>query len=300
MPGNWDRLNCRAVFPSSNEWGIPDLEPTKWIPARLVAYNSRAEIAAASGNAAVHFFLDDYRFETVWTKPERGLSRIAQVGAALTPDFSLWREMPLAMQLWQVYRSRWCGCWLAEHGIEVIPTVSWSTPESFEFAFLGVGVGSVVAVSTVGIRGELAWRLFAAGYAEMVRRLSPSFVLIYGRTPPEQVSALRDFRIYGTRWGLMGGRGGSSGANPDYRVQDRVVEATQAIAHRPGAQVRLATLRDRLTAFGRDEVDKALIQLAKAGRIHLIQEDNQKELTAADRRAAIRFGDRTNHKVSIR
>jgi hypothetical protein len=25
----------------------------------------------------VHFFLDDYRFETVWTKPERGLSRCA-------------------------------------------------------------------------------------------------------------------------------------------------------------------------------------------------------------------------------
>lgn len=23
-PGNFDSLNCRAIFPSSNQWGIPD------------------------------------------------------------------------------------------------------------------------------------------------------------------------------------------------------------------------------------------------------------------------------------
>lgn len=200
MPGNWDRLNTRAIFPSDNWWGIPDLPRTMWTPARLVAYNSRAEIAKAGDDAAVHFFLDDYRFETMWTKPERGLNRVQSVGAALTPDFSLWRDMPVAMQLWQVYRSRWCGAWMAMHGIRVIPTVSWSTWDTYAFAFAGIPQGSVVAVSTVGVRDALARELFALGYAEMVRRLTPSLVLVYGTPPTEQVSGLSEYKVYETRW----------------------------------------------------------------------------------------------------
>lgn len=200
LPGNFDRLNCRALYPSSNDWGIPDLSSANWTPARLVSYASRAETSKAGDDAAVHFFLDDYRFETVWTKPERGLSRIQSVGGALTPDFSLWRDMPLAMQLWQVYRSRWCGAWLADHGVRVIPTVSWSTQDSYPFAFLGVEPGSVVAVSSVGVRDQLARELFAAGYAEMARRLSPSLVLFYGHAPTEQVFGLCEYREYPTRW----------------------------------------------------------------------------------------------------
>lgn len=34
-PGNWDRLNCRALFASGNEWGIPDLPVSDLSPARL-------------------------------------------------------------------------------------------------------------------------------------------------------------------------------------------------------------------------------------------------------------------------
>jgi len=204
LPGNFDKLNCRALFHSGNEWGIPDLTAARLVPGELVAYNSRADIEKAGPGAAVHFFLDDYRFETVWNRPERSLSRITSVGAALTPDFSLWRDMPLAMQLWQVYRARWCGAWLVKHGIRVIPTVGWSTPESWPFCFAGIEPGSVVALSTAGVRDPLARQLFAAGYAEMVRQLSPSLVLCYGRPPPEQQVPVRS---YPTRWDVNGRSG---------------------------------------------------------------------------------------------
>jgi hypothetical protein len=217
MPGNWDRLNTRALYESDNLWGIPIVPAARFVPARLVAYNSRTECTAVSrpstpegtpiGDpvAAVHFFLDDYRFETVWSKPERGLSRCRAVGAALTPDFSLWLEMPLVMQLWQVYRSRWCGAWLLHHGVQVIPTVSWSTEQSYAFCFAGIAPGSVVAVSTVGTRRDPDARaLFADGFSEMVRRLEPSTVLVYGTPPPEQVTAGlpagTGVRCYRSRW----------------------------------------------------------------------------------------------------
>lgn len=201
MPGNWDRLNTRALFASDNEWGIPALPATRFEPARLVAYTDRRAITTAGPDAAVHFFLDDYRFETVWSKPERGLSRCATIGAALTPDFSLWSDMPLVMQLWQTYRARWCGAWLLHHGVHVIPTVSWSTSESYAFAFAGLPVRSVVAVSTVGTRRDREARaLFAAGFAAMLERLRPSTVLVYGTPPPEQVPSDTIVRCYPSRW----------------------------------------------------------------------------------------------------
>jgi hypothetical protein len=205
LPGNFDRLNCRALWPADNQWGIPTLPPVRFEPARLVAYTDRHATATAGPDTAIHFFLDDYRFETLWSKPERGLSRCRAVGAALTPDFSLWGDMPLAMQLWQVYRSRWCGAWLLHHGVQVIPTISWSTPDSYAFAFTGIPTGSIVAISTVGvIRDRHARAGFAAGFAAMLAHLRPATVLVYGQPPTQPIPAGTVLRCYPTRW--AGGR----------------------------------------------------------------------------------------------
>lgn len=201
MPGNWDKLNTRALFPSDNPFGIPALQRCTLEPARLVSYCDRAQIASAGPGDAVHFFLDDYRFETVWSKPERGLSRVLSVGASLAPDFSLWTDMPLVMQMWQVYRSRWCGAWLLTHGVgSVVPTVSWSTPESYPFAFAGIARGSVVAVSTVGtVRDPEARALFDAGYAEMIDRIQPAAIAVYGTLPTCSVGDV-PVRVHPSRW----------------------------------------------------------------------------------------------------
>lgn len=182
-PGNFDKVNARAIFPSSNELGIPDLPQATLIPDRLTGYSDRSQLAQAQSGDAVHFFLDDYRFETMWSQPERSLSRVRQVKAALTPDFSLWTQMPIVMQQWQVYRSRWCGVWMAHHGINVIPTVSWSAPASFSFAFLGIPTGSVVAISTVGV-GQEAMPFFRRGLQEMIYQIEPAWILVHGRMLP--------------------------------------------------------------------------------------------------------------------
>ena len=203
MPGNWDALNCRALFPSDNPWGIPDLPASTHQPARLVPYNARHQIASShqDSDAAVHYFLDDYRFQVLWYKPNRGLLRPLAVGSSLTPDFSLWTNMPRAMQLWQVYRSRWCGAWMAHHGIRVTPTVSWSGPDTYDFAFAAIPAGSVVAVSTVGvIRDARARALFTEGYKAMTETIQPKHVLIYGKAPAQLVGFEHLVTSYPTRW----------------------------------------------------------------------------------------------------
>lgn len=198
LPGNFDKLNLHAMYPSGNEWGIPDLPVATFVPDKLVAYNDRYGTSIPSRSAAVHFFLDDYRFETMWTKPLRGLSRVLRVGAGLTPDFSLWRDMPLVLQLYQVYRSRWVGNWMLQHGCPVVPTISWSTPDSYRFAFAGIPQHSVVAISAVGIRGDEAVHLFTLGCNAMIEALEPSMILVYGRNL--FTSSTVPMKFYPTRW----------------------------------------------------------------------------------------------------
>lgn len=54
----------------------------------------------------------------------------------------------------------------------------WGEPDTFWFSFDGIDVGSVVAVSTIGMRTEKD--LFMAGYKEMLRRIRPKAIICYG------------------------------------------------------------------------------------------------------------------------
>ena len=187
-----------GIRKTAGKWGIPHI-PAGPAPAAtpevLLPYGERVRTKDPIEDPAVHFFLDDARFEAVWGHPKKCLTGLRKVGTALTPDFSLYTDAPLAVQLYNVYRNRWCGAFWASHGIRVIPTVSWSTEDSFEFCFDGIEAGSVVAISTVGVssrkkgreRSERASEMFAAGYTEMVTRLEPAGILVYGETHPEKI-----------------------------------------------------------------------------------------------------------------
>ena len=72
------------------------------------------------------------------------------------------------------------------HGMIVYPTISWSTPDSYDWCFDGEPVGGIVAVSSVGcLKGKESKQGFLSGYDEMVKRLNPSFVIFYGKVPEE-------------------------------------------------------------------------------------------------------------------
>ncbi len=203
-PGSFDALNASRLFPADNPLGIPNLHhtPLSAIPETLVAYRTRIRAQDFDfSRAAVHFFLDDYRFETVWSRPEKALAYLSKFCILLTPDFSLYADWPLAMQQWNVYRSRWCGRYWQELGFQVIPTVSWSTPESFEFCFAGIRQKSVVSVSAVGVNLDEPKQLehFMLGFQTMVKSLEPSTVLAYGNFPDE-VHRFASLAEYPTRW----------------------------------------------------------------------------------------------------
>ncbi|MFR4758214.1 MAG: DUF4417 domain-containing protein [Evtepia gabavorous] len=137
----------------------------------------------------VHFFLYDYRFERVWKNPDNDIEKLSRHRAVLSPDFSMYLEMAPVMQLYNVFRNRWCGAYWASKGLRVIPTVNWGDESTFDFCFEGIEKGSVVAVSTYMASehdnrcDQKEW--FMAGYNEMLRRIEPEKIICYNTPFPE-------------------------------------------------------------------------------------------------------------------
>ncbi len=57
--------------------------------------------------------------------------------------------------------------------------MAWGEPNTYWFCFDGIAKGSVVAVSTLGVRTEKT--LFMQGYDEMLRKIKPDTVICYGK-----------------------------------------------------------------------------------------------------------------------
>ena len=164
---------------------MPALSPVDARPDDLMGFNfaKTAKPEEKAGNGC-HFFIDDYQFERVWTSPRRYLDVLRPYSCVLAPDFSLYLDMPLPMQRWNVYRSRAMSLIWQREGMRVVPVLSWSTPESYTFCFDGIPQGGTVATSTVGVmRSRDAMEWWSRGMAEAMERVRPSRVLLYGSVP---------------------------------------------------------------------------------------------------------------------
>lgn len=181
---NYENLNKR-IFKGVGPYEIPQIEATHFESCEFVGFNYAAQ-AKKREEKGIHFFLDDYQFERLWKTPDRYLSMLYDFKYVMTPDFSTYTDFPKIIQIYNHYRKHWIGAYLQENGIDVIPTISWSTPDSYEWCFDGEPEGGTVAVSSVGTqKNKKTKELFILGYKEMVRRLQPETIIFYGNVPEE-------------------------------------------------------------------------------------------------------------------
>lgn len=135
------------LFPSSNEWGIPDLDPnmqptgtdTDWLK-----WGTQKRTAQHFGG--IHFYTDDYKFSGVWSKPDDLLETGCSV--AIEPNFSTWANMPRALAMTDIYKKRWLARYWQQNGIRLWVDVNVS-PHLHDLALIGV---------------PKEWRYFATRY----------------------------------------------------------------------------------------------------------------------------------------
>lgn len=149
----------------------------------LIGYNQLSDNIDRY-DSFVHFFIDDYRFEAMWNNPEPRIAKLNKCKGVLSPQFSTYYTMPQSLQIYNTFRSRWCGAYFQSKGLKVIPTVSWGKPESYWYCFDGIEKGSIVAISTLGVRKEKDF--FLQGHKEMLKRIKPEAIICYS-TPFEEM-----------------------------------------------------------------------------------------------------------------
>ena len=178
-------LDCIDPFCLCGTFDIPALFSESSNPGNLLAFHQVRTFRGDRRGLGVHFFIDDAQFERLWNRPGCYLEMLKGFDCVLTPDFSMFADMPLAAQIWNHYRKMALGQFLQQNGFRVVPTLNWSGKESFRFCFDGIPAGGTVAVSSVGCcKNPNVRKIWTAGMNEAVRRLKPRTILFYG-TPIE-------------------------------------------------------------------------------------------------------------------
>lgn len=182
---NYENLE-RRIFHGVGEFDIPQIKASLIPPiTEFVGFNY-AKSCKYPKDKGVHFFLDDYQFNRLWTNIDRYIPILAKFACVLSPDFSTYTDFPKAIQIYNHYRKHWVAAYMQEMGITVIPTISWSTADSFEWCFDGEPEGGCVAISSIGCMATKESKsLFVDGYNEMLRRLHPERIIFYGSVPDE-------------------------------------------------------------------------------------------------------------------
>uniref|UniRef100_I5AUD6 DUF4417 domain-containing protein n=1 Tax=Eubacterium cellulosolvens (strain ATCC 43171 / JCM 9499 / 6) TaxID=633697 RepID=I5AUD6_EUBC6 len=187
---NGARAGCRDVFHAflveKAEYDgfleIPRLDFSDEKPKKLISFTKA--LKSTDFDCWVHFYQDDASFERIWNQPRTYLPILKKFAGVISPDFSLYRDMPLVMQYWNIFRNRAIGRWLQDNGVKVIPNVRWGDRRSHVPCCYGVSHGGTVAVGSHGCVKILEDRaFFQEGLEYVVSTLRPKTIVVYGSAP---------------------------------------------------------------------------------------------------------------------
>lgn len=132
---------------------------------------------------ALMVFEDDYKYKhLLWDRLEQTTATLTKFDCLFTPDFSLYVDAPLHLNLDSIYKSRFVGAYWQKCGFNVIATASWAGANSFPWCFEGLPQHSVIAVCGVGNRwSRAAMQLWLYGIRQVEELLLPTTIIIYGK-----------------------------------------------------------------------------------------------------------------------
>lgn len=175
MPDEYEHLTDR--------WQMPIIEPLQHItPTVMMAFDEY--VRKRPQECAVHCFKGDYLLERIWKRPIYYGQKFKSSLFVVSPDFSVSPFMPLPVLGYNLFRAKRVAQIWHNMGLRVIPTVIWASAETFDLCFDGLPRKSFLAISSVGtIKDSLSRIMFSNGLQEVIKRLEPIGLLLYGPIP---------------------------------------------------------------------------------------------------------------------
>lgn len=150
------------------------------LPPEVITF-SKAVGCRGRKNSLVIFYEADAKFARILNNPKKYLPILKRFPCIVAPDFS----QKIGLNKFICFSNSWWNkaldAFFQANGILVIPNVTWSTPSSYDYAFTGIPMHSVIAINSTGIIGNpAAVYLWRKGYEEALHRLEPILIVRYG------------------------------------------------------------------------------------------------------------------------
>jgi len=181
---NYDVFNAFLVKDAEYDGYIelPVIRTSGQIPEKVVTFSKAMSKNWTDFDCWVIFYEHDKKFERLWNNPKKYLGRLKKFKGVISPDFSLYRNMPLVMQEWNTFRGRALAFWLQSNGVEIIPNVRFGDERTYSFCFDGIEENKTISIGTHGcIKLREDKLFFKVGLARMVKNnhTQKRFTLLY-------------------------------------------------------------------------------------------------------------------------
>lgn len=162
------------------QFGMPVIDAYQSeVPKCLIRWDEAMRASMCS--CTPHFYIYDELFTAIVRTPDRYLPIIKRFPSIIGPDFSQYVNMPKPVRMYNAFLNKAITAFWQQNGINVIPNVTWSTPDSYDYSFAGLPQNSVVSINCNGIRAHSSSQyLWIKGYKEALNRLKPSCIIRYG------------------------------------------------------------------------------------------------------------------------
>lgn len=172
-------LHWHNDFPTEGKEDMPLLNPYNGkLPDDLISFTERNKKLYHLG---IHCYLYDYKIEPSWHAPSLVIPCLKRYTCVIAPDFSLFVDMPRAINVWNVYRNRWVSSFWQKEGVKLIPSASWGNADSFDYCFDGLPENSTIAIGHVAIgKDKDAQRLYRLGVEALIDNKHPTRLVVYG------------------------------------------------------------------------------------------------------------------------
>ena len=172
--GSQNLLNTNKIYESKLIYGMPEIldlpqkEPLNldFVPCQ---HYKKGE------NKGVLFFTEDHFNNAIWNRPEHYCDKFSKAHTVFSPDFSPYNDYPEALQIFNIYRSRYITRVFQEYGLNVIPYINHNDVNTFEYSFAGTPKGKMIAISTLGQAFILEI------FQELLKQVQPSKIYCYGK-----------------------------------------------------------------------------------------------------------------------
>lgn len=180
----------------SENYEFPELSSCNEIPNGVVSFSK--SFYENDFSKFVHFYENDEKIIRLWNCPKKYLQHLKKFAGVITPDFSVFCDMPRSLQIAQTYKNRALAFWLSANGIKIIPNVRYADERSYDFCFEGLPQNAVIAIGFHGnVKQKLDIDMNIKGLDETIKRLKPKTVLIYGSA---SIAIVGSYKLNGTEF----------------------------------------------------------------------------------------------------